>query len=158
MEGDFNKFFVYLGKQSFNPHPRVEGDGGKTEYAIYDIVSIHTLAWRVTKPRTEIRTHKCFNPHPRVEGDYKAIVWGWSDDVSIHTLAWRVTIFYTLATHVNSVSIHTLAWRVTQLCIPFNLTGKGFNPHPRVEGDLQYHLCNIACSRFNPHPRVEGDW
>ena len=36
-------------------------------------ISIHTLAWRVTNGSVIIRfTHEDFNPHPRVEGD------GWS--------------------------------------------------------------------------------
>ena len=33
----------------------------------------------------------------------------------------------------------------------------GFNPHPRVEGDLTTYEIIIDDLRFNPHPRVEGD-
>ena len=57
-----------------------------------DIISIHTLAWRVTlicgKTATTIR-------------------------ISIHTLAWRVTWTATSPAAAARISIHTLAWRVT---------------------------------------------
>ena len=55
---------------SFNPHPRVEGDSKIKGEQGDKGVSIHTLAWRVTRfCRDVVITHA----------------------VSIHTLAWRVT-------------------------------------------------------------------
>ena len=41
-----------------------------------------------------------------------------------------------------------------------NLTLNGlrsFNPHPRVEGDLDLSITHVLPFGFNPHPRVEGD-
>ena len=32
-----------------------------------------------------------------------------------------------------------------------------FNPHPRVEGDLDSYVASSGSTHFNPHPRVEGD-
>ena len=44
----------------------------------------------------------------------------------------------TLADHnPQSVSIHALAWRATHATNPVTATLNGFNPRPRMEGDLQ---------------------
>ena len=54
----------------FNPHPRVEGDSAWCQRLSLTVVSIHTLAWRVTVHFLGV---------------------GLRLVVSIHTLAWRVT-------------------------------------------------------------------
>ena len=136
VEGD-SYVLKYLRKSDgFNPHPRVEGDTLNNEHLTDKVVSIHTLAWRVTERleedlkklevsihtlawrvtscnRTQQNRTRSFNPHPRVEGDDNPRGCKAAWIVSIHTLAWRVT--YDLNQNVNlyKVSIHTLAWRVT---------------------------------------------
>ena len=70
VEGDAETSRMQSSDTGFNPHPRVEGDAEGSELSNKWIVSIHTLAWRVT-----LAIHSQDFPIP----------------VSIHTLAWRVT-------------------------------------------------------------------
>ena len=92
MEGDAETSRMQSSDTGFNPHPRVEGDAEGSELSNKWIVSIHTLAWRVT-----LAIHSQDFPIP----------------VSIHTLAWRVTKYFAELYDYLIVSIHTLAWRVT---------------------------------------------
>ena len=78
--------------ESFNPHPRVEGDPIRScGRSILSCFNPH--------PRVEGDYFvdncqgggMCFNPHPRVEGDFHKPFQLPRINVSIHTLAWRVT-------------------------------------------------------------------
>ncbi len=81
----------------------------------YQDISIHTLAWRVTRiiPISSAIPIN-FNPHPRVEGDFiSRLLRIPNSAISIHTLAWRVTSGIVNLCVKFGISIHTLAWRVT---------------------------------------------
>ena len=78
------------------------------------LISIHTLAWRVTEV---------------IDCDK------YTADISIHTLAWRVTASIVYVHRADVISIHTLAWRVTPRPDLRRGLPVHFNPHPRVEGD-----------------------
>ena len=78
------------------------------------MISIHTLAWRVTKsPASLFASSGHFNPHPRVEGDEFVHV----AFVDAHNFN----------PHPRVEGDSNSALFVT---IPLY-----FNPHPRVEGD-----------------------
>ena len=53
-------------------------------------------------------------------------------------------------TFVLSVSIHTLAWRVTYDSVSVHFCTKCFNPHPRVEGDVNVNK-NYLQNRVSIH-------
>ena len=107
----------------------------QTAYCAW-IVSIHTLAWRVTVD------------------DVASLLLSL---VSIHTLAWRVTT-NCQANFITSFSFnpHPRVEGDRFSHCPFK-SASCFNPHPRVEGDLCRVIPTLTAIRFNPHPRVEGD-
>ena len=105
---------------SFNPRPRVGGDGGLLLDYLCLLVSIPAPAWGATaKPilRNEV---KGFNPRPRVGGD---VIW------------------YADAGHKDLVSIPAPAWGATSPTFSRVQYFLGFNPRPRVGGD-------ITCTKF----------
>ena len=102
-------------------------------------ISIHTLAWRVTGPRPDIvHIARDFNPHPRVEGDiFGVIAAAGPMHFNPHPRVEGDAIESVLRLAISSISIHTLAWRVTGRNDRSLTHYNHFNPHPRVEGDLR---------------------
>ena len=64
-------------RRCFNPHPRMGGDrNGRRWNKCQHRVSIHTPVWGVTwKPWKKPLTKWSFNPHPRMGGDLSTLSW-----------------------------------------------------------------------------------
>ena len=99
----------------------------------------------------------CFNPRPRVGGDYCRILIRRLLSVSIHAPAWGATLVAIYSKTCRVVSIHAPAWGATRNRPLYERALSGFNPRPRVGGDMlgTSSLRDIIC--FNPRPRVGGD-
>ena len=121
----------------------------------------------------------CFNPRPRMGGDYfNPVVEDWTE-VSIHAPAWGATLVETKQQNSMLVSIHAPAWGATDhdiLCKILQrfqstpphggrllgtevagVDGTGFNPRPRMGGDIIKILATPFFPCFNPRPRMGGD-
>ncbi len=104
----------------------------------FTMLSIHTLARRVTMVRIAVRRRFSLSIHTLARRVTYCILDHAYDrvELSIHTLARRVT--YAGNTGVTAVylSIHTLARRVT-ICNAnaSRCTANPFNPHSRTESD-----------------------
>ena len=123
----------------FNPRPRM---GGDREYSLQNTRS---RLFQSTPPHggrhltLQIEDlYQCFNPRPRMGGDEKVIYPPLSiSSVSIHAPAWGATIGV-VASHVDySVSIHAPAWGATFHNAWLGIKLVGFNPRPRMGGDVK---------------------
>ncbi len=56
-----------------------------------------------------------------------------------------------------NVSIHAPAWGATQFALFTGTRRKGFNPRPRMGGDLPAQGPDHGRKSFNPRPRMGGD-
>ena len=99
----------------FNSQPRKEADLKLLIFGNHFIISIHSLARRLTPIRAADRsgaTH--FNSQPRKEADGDPALDPWIKlDISIHSLARRLTRFSGWLSSPLIISIHSLARRLT---------------------------------------------
>ena len=79
------------------------------------------------------------------------------NEVSIHAPAWGATGVVRIVIFFRRVSIHAPAWGATRLRCGKRPMIFGFNPRPRMGGDLQKQNNNNISLRFNPRPRMGGD-
>ena len=99
-------------------------------------VSIHAPAWGATRFQVVIPGRQGFQSTPPRGGRLPAYANGDTQHpVSIHAPAWGAT-----PAHRRPVRQH-----------------RGFNPRPRVGGDLSGRTLTIVQGCFNPRPRVGGD-
>ena len=142
----------------FNPRPRVGGDCEEGNEEEGCEVSIHAPAWGATW-QVERADQVC-------GVSIHAPAWG-ATPVSIHTS--RALQFQSTpprggrphtcnrAPRRRRVSIHAPAWGATKLGHPRMTAGGGFNPRPRVGGDVSVTVATTLPFSFNPRPRVGGD-
>jgi len=119
---------------SFNPRPRVGGDGSTHDLVLGAVVSIHAPAWGATHGRSLARAKARFNPRPRVGGDF------------VHDCS-RTTLI---------VSIHAPAWGATS-CVVVVGIWQEFQSTPPRGGRRCARKSSFTTQSFNPRPRVGGD-
>ncbi len=145
-------------------------------------VSIHAPAWGATSVMTgSIVRIDAFQSTPPRGGRHptrmRPNISSW---VSIHAPAWGATLCHSESYQIDIVSIHAPAWGATRVFAAPRGDAIGFNPRPRVGGDVKLELArttpkvfqstpprggrpNRACWNllplcgFNPRPRVGGD-
>ena len=143
----------------FNPRPRVGGDCASSRIG---------------------REQAGFNPRPRVGGDPRYRPQSGQDDVSIRAPAWGATsghdtqpaqghqfqsapprggrlVHFEESDWGKPVSIRAPAWGATRGPWKVRKDENGFNPRPRVGGDVNRCAIDVHISGFNPRPRVGGD-
>ena len=142
-------------------------------------VSIHALAWRATKGDLTVGASVKFqstpshggrlHPNPQTQSPNQfqstPLAWRATPDsvvdivlsgVSIHALAWRATSPASIICMTEGVSIHALAWRATLDGFRQSLGNTGFNPRPRMEGDVQGWYRNPHWIGFQSTPSHGG--
>ena len=127
-------------RQLFQSTPPHGGRPGRsTGLSELSAVSIHAPAWGATRPRSrDRRGDDCFDPRPRMGGDARHRVTDRDRKVSIHAPAWGATLLKEDRHLVRDVSIHAPAWGATFTVSIEASCNMGFDPRPRMGGDLPF--------------------
>ena len=121
----------------FNPRPRVGGDLVKAQ------TDGQLLEFQSAPPRGGRRCRRA-----RLPGHVQ---------VSIRAPAWGATMVRICPHEAREVSIRAPAWGATRAAALANARALGFNPRPRVGGDVTRLPSIVSGTGFNPRPRVGGD-